>query len=130
LIISMEDGEKLSLEQIRAFLEASGELRFQAGKRGELCEWVNQALRQQDYGHLKREGTGRVRRYLAKMTGLSRAQVARLIRCYPPGDALPPRAYRRHRFPQRYTPADIERLAQPLLAPGRSSGLVSHQCGG
>jgi transposase InsO family protein len=107
----MEDGEKLSLEQIRAFLGASGEVRFQAGNRGELYEWVNQTLRQQDYGQLKREGKGLVRRYLAKMTGLSRAQVTRLIRCYQQGGAVKARAYRRHRFRQRYTPADIERLA-------------------
>jgi transposase InsO family protein len=107
----MEDGEKQSLEQIRAFLEASGEVRFQAHNRGELYEWVNQTLGQQDYGHLKREGKGLVRRYVAKMTGLSRAQVARLIRCYQQGDPVKTRAYRRHRFPQRYTAADIERLA-------------------
>ena len=30
----MEDGETLSLEQIRAFLEASEEVRFQAQDRG------------------------------------------------------------------------------------------------
>jgi transposase InsO family protein len=107
----MEDGERLSLEQIRAFLEASGEVHFQAGNRGELYEWVSQTLRQQDYGHLKRQGKGLVRRYLAKMTGLSRAQAARLIRCYQRGDTVQPRVYRRHRFPARYTPADIERLA-------------------
>lgn len=69
LIISMEDGEKLSLEQIRAFVEAGGGVRFQAHNRLELYEWANQALRLQDYGRLRREGRGLVRRYLAKMTG-------------------------------------------------------------
>ena len=107
----MEDGEKQSLEQIRVFLEASGEVRFQARNRGELYEWVSQTLRRQDYGHLKREGKGLVRRYLAKMTGTSRAQVTRLIRCYQPDGEVKARAYRRHRFRQRYTRADIERLA-------------------
>ncbi len=33
LIISMEDGERLSLEQIRAFLDASQEVRFQGKRR-------------------------------------------------------------------------------------------------
>jgi len=32
----MKDGEKLSLEQIRAFLEASEDLGFQAQDRGDL----------------------------------------------------------------------------------------------
>ena len=42
---------------------------------------------------------------------MSRAQVARLIRCYQQGNEVKPRAYRRRRFPQRYTGADIELLA-------------------
>jgi transposase InsO family protein len=107
----MEDGKKLGLEQIRAFLEGSSEVQFKAADRQEVYEWVNQTLRQQDYGRLKREGKGVIRRYLAKMTGLSRAQGARLIRCYQQGGKVRPRAYRRHRFPQRYTRADIELLA-------------------
>jgi hypothetical protein len=62
----MEDGEKLSLEQIRAFLEASGEVCFQAHNRGELYGWVQQTLRRQGYGGLKRGGKGLVRRYLVQ----------------------------------------------------------------
>ena len=107
----MENGEKLSLEQIRAWVEASEEVRFHSQDRGELYEWVNQTLRQQDYGRLKRGGKGLVRRYIAKMTGLSRAQAARLIRSYQQGGEVKPRAYRRHRFAKRYTRADIEVLA-------------------
>jgi transposase InsO family protein len=107
----MENGEKLSLEQIRAWVEASEEVRFHSQDRGELYEWVNQTLRQQDYGRLKRGGKGLVRRYIAKMTGLSRAQAARLIRSYQQGGEVKPRAYRRHRFAKRYTRADIEALA-------------------
>ena len=89
----MQDGKKLSLEQIQTFLEASEEVRFQAQDRGELYGWVNQILRQQDYGRLPRRGKGLVRQYLAKMTGLSRAQVARLIRSYQQGNEVKPRAY-------------------------------------
>jgi transposase InsO family protein len=111
LIISMEDGGTLSLEQIQAFLEGSGDLCFQAGDRQELYQWVNQSLCQQDYSRLKRSGKGVVRRYLAKMTGMSRAQVARLIRCYQRGGEVKPRVYRRHRFSSRYTRADVELLA-------------------
>jgi transposase InsO family protein len=108
----MDDGEKQSLEQIRAFLEVSTEVRFQAQDRQEVYGWVSRILRQQDYGRLKREGKGLLRRYLAKMTGLSRAQVTRLIGCYQQGGEVKARPYRRHRFPQRYRRADIELLAQ------------------
>jgi IS30 family transposase len=108
----MEDEEKQSLEQIRAFLEGSGAVRFEAQERQEVYDWVNRILRQHDYGRLKREGKGLLRRYIAKMTGLSRAQVTRLIRSYQQGGEVKTRVYRRHRFPQRYTRADIELLAQ------------------
>ena len=79
LIISMEGGDRLSLENIRALLEVSVEVNFQPQGRRELYGWVNQTLRRQDYGRLQRAGKGLVRRYVAKMTGLSRAQVTRLI---------------------------------------------------
>src|ERR1700733_4589374 len=94
----MEDGEEQSLEQIRDWVEASAEVRFRSQDRRELYAWVNRTLRQQDYGLLKRGGKGLVRRYIAKMTGLSRAQAARLIRCYQGGGAVKPRVYQRHRF--------------------------------
>jgi len=58
----MEDGEVQSLEQMRALVEASGEVRFRSQDRGELYEWVNRTLRQQEYGRLKRSGKGLVRR--------------------------------------------------------------------
>jgi hypothetical protein len=78
----MEHGATLSMEQIRAFLEASEEVRFQARDRRELFEWVDQILGRQNYERLRQEGKGLIRRYVAKMTGSSRAQIARLIRCY------------------------------------------------
>ena len=94
----MDDGEKQSLERIRTLVEASEEVRFHSQDRGELYKWVNWTSRQQDYGRLKRSGKGLVRRYIAKLTGLSRAQTARLIRCHQGGSQVKPRAYQRHRL--------------------------------
>jgi len=111
LTVTVQAGEKLSLEQIRAFLEASDEVGFKGRNREEIYGWVNQTLRQQRYEKLKRSAKGLVRRYLKKMTGLSRAQITRLIQQYLRGEEVKPKPYRRHRFPQRYTRADIERLA-------------------
>ena len=68
-------------------------------------------LGQQEYHQQGRRARGLLRRYLAKMTGLSRAQVTRLIARYRKSGSLQPAPYRRHRFPQRYTRADIELLA-------------------
>jgi transposase InsO family protein len=107
----MEDSDQLSLEQIRAFLEASSEVGFQAEDRAELYGWVDQTLRHHNYLQLARSAKGLVRRYVAKMTGLSRAQTARLIRRHKQGLEVKPKAYRRRRFPSRYTQADVELLA-------------------
>ena len=52
-----------------------------------------------------------MRRYVEKMTGLSRAQTTRLITGYVRGDEVKPQPYRRRRFPQRYTREDIALLA-------------------
>jgi transposase InsO family protein len=107
----MQAAERLNLEQIRAFLEASDEVEFQAGDRGELYNWVNQTLRRQGYQELNRRGRGLMRRYVEKMTGLSRAQTTRLIAIYVGGEEVKPKLYRRYRFPRRYTREDVDLLA-------------------
>ena len=75
----MQASEKVSLVQIRAFLDSSEGIGFGAANRQERYAWVDQLLREQDYERLSREGKGLVRRYAAKMTGMSRAQLTRLI---------------------------------------------------
>jgi hypothetical protein len=111
LIISVQSAERLSLEQIRAFLEASDEVQFEGRNREEVYGWVSRTLQQQGYGQLSRESKGLVRRYLAKMTGLSRAQIARLIRKYQQHGDIQVKTYRRHSFASQYGRADIELLA-------------------
>ena len=107
----MQDGERISLAQIQAFLEGSEDLRFKSGTRTERCAWVERMLVGQEYSGLSRAGKGLVRRYLAKMTGLSRAQVTRLIGQYRDSGQVKARVYRRHRFAARYKPEDIALLA-------------------
>ncbi|HSU19831.1 MAG TPA: hypothetical protein VLI45_08840, partial [Acidobacteriaceae bacterium] len=82
LIISMDDSEATSLEQIRAFLAGSGEVRFIAQNREELYAWTERTLVQHQYASLSRSEKGLVRQYIARMTGRSRAQVTRLISGY------------------------------------------------
>jgi hypothetical protein len=111
LTISVHEAVKLNLDQIEAFLEASEEIRFEGENREQVYGWVEQVLRQQHYQQQGRQARGLLRRYLEKMTGRSRAQVTRLIGRYRALGEIQPVRYRRHRFPQRYTRADIELLA-------------------
>ena len=65
----------------------------------------------QRYGELLRSAKGVVRGYVQKVTGLSRAQVTRLIRHFQSGSEVKPKRYQRNRFPRRYTRGDVELLA-------------------
>ena len=71
----MQKIENPSPEQMRAFLEGSQELGFHAEGRAAIYAWVERTLKQQRYTKLSRETKGLVRRFVAKMTGLSRAQL-------------------------------------------------------
>ena len=75
----MQEIENPSLEQIQAMLEKSREVEFRAEGRSQIYAWVEQTLQQQEYGERKRAEKGLLRRYIETMTGLSRAQVTRLI---------------------------------------------------
>lgn len=107
----MDDSETMSLEQIRAFLAASEPVEFAGQSREETYRWFEHTLRAQDYGRLARAEKGLVRRYVAKMTGLSRAQLTRLIGRYLDQGEVKLRPYQRHQFAARYTAADIRLLA-------------------
>ena len=112
----------MSLEQIAAFLEGSDEVGFKGERREEVYGWVNQTLREQHYEALKRRQRGLVRRYVEKMTGLSRAQTTRLITMYMGGEEVKPQPYRRRRFAVRYTREDITLLAEVDAAHETLSG--------
>ena len=121
----MQGGGKLSLEQIRALLEASPKVRFSGHSREEIYDWVGKTLGEHDYVRQGREGKGLLRSYVAKMTGQSRAQVTRLIGKYVATGEINATAYRRHRFPTRYTRIDTACLATVDEAHDTMSG-----CGG
>ena len=86
----MKNGERLSLEQIRTFLAAGEEWRFEASNREEVYGWVTRTLVEQDDGGQKREAEELLRNYVKKMTGLSRAQVTRLIGRYTESGTVKP----------------------------------------
>jgi len=107
----VQEAEKLSLEEIRRLLEASEAIRFVGVKRAQVYDWIELVLCEQEYGRQGKGARGLLRRYIEKMTGLSRAQVTRLIGRYMANGRVGARAYRRHRFAARYTMDDVELLA-------------------
>ena len=78
-MISVHETEKLSLQEIEKFLLAAQEVRFEASQREEVYGWIERLLCQQEYVRQGRRARGLLRRYIGKMTGLSRAQLTRLV---------------------------------------------------
>ena len=112
MTISMKVSKALSLEEIRALMAASESLGFEGTKREEVYEWVRQTLVMQEYHKARRSERGQLREYIGKMTGLSRAQVTRLIKQYLETGEVKARAGKRRRFARQYTREDIELLAE------------------
>jgi transposase InsO family protein len=119
----MDDSEATSLEQIRAFLDASsGTVQFAGRCRKEVYAWTERTLVRHHYASLSRLEKGLVRRYLACMTGLSRAQMTRLIGRYAAHGRVTVTAYQRRKFAVRYTKRDVELLAYVDRSHGNLSG--------
>ena len=69
-----------TLEQVRVFIEGSEAVDFVGGDREGVYVLVRRSLVQLEYHHrLSKPDKGLVKRYLEKVTGLSRSQLTRLI---------------------------------------------------
>ena len=108
----MHEAEQLNLDQIQAFLKGSAGIRFKGKTREQIYSWIEKLLVHHQYHQQARAMRGRLRRYVEKITGMSRAQVSRLIRRYGKTGQVRPAVYQRHRFAQRYTAQDVELLAR------------------
>jgi hypothetical protein len=73
---------------------------------------VERVLQAQHYAQLGRKEKGVVRAYLTKLSGLSRAQVTRLVERWKQTRQVRPLAPQRPSFPRLYRSADIALLAQ------------------
>jgi transposase InsO family protein len=118
----MDDSKWLSLDEIRAFLSGAEPVEFAAQGRKEIYGWVEMVLMRHGYERQGKAGRGLLRRYVEKLTGLSRAQVTRLIAAYTTTGRVKVTEYKRHRFAARYTKADVDLLAYVDKAHGNLSG--------
>ena len=132
MIVTLQTERVRTLDQMRAFVEGSEAVdpRFHGGRlsrgptRGSVYEFVRRALVRLDYGQLGKSDKGLVRRYLAKVTGRSRAQLTRLIGQHRETGRIEDRrgGAPARPFERRYTRADIRLLAVVDAAMGQMSG--------
>jgi hypothetical protein len=103
----MDDSLVTNLEQIRALVAANRVVRFAGQRRPEVYGWVERTQMRHEYAGLPRPDKGVVRLYIAQMTGLSRAQVTRLITGYRRTGRVAAVPYQRIRFSKTCTAADV-----------------------
>jgi len=108
----MNDRKLQTIEQVRQFLGGSEALEFRVLSVGEKYDWIEEVMIRFRYHRLKRAEKGVIRRYIGRITGYSRSQVSRLITEYKRRGRLKRMPYQRHRFPRKYTPADVILLAK------------------
>ncbi len=116
-----------TLDQVREFLAGSRPLHLQPQTRAEAYACVTETLERFDYPRRGKADKGLLRRFLVKVTGLSRAQVTRLLRQHRTTGALTDRRGPRRPFPRRYTKADIGLLAEVDALHGTLSGPATRQ---
>src|ERR1700690_1691460 len=110
--ITMQNLERLSLAEMKEFVEGNQKVRLSTETREETYGLVEATLHSQQYRKLSKGQKGIVRRFLVKVTGLSRAQMTRLVGCWMKQRSLPRmRVVKRRRRARRYAAADIRLLA-------------------
>src|ERR1039457_3442430 len=106
--ITMQNLERLSLAEMKEFVEGSRKVCFSTEAREETYGCIEGTRKRQQYRKLSKGQKGIVRRFLEKVTGLSRAQMTRLVGCWTNQRCIPTKAaMKRRRFARRYTAEDI-----------------------
>ena len=124
MIVTLQTERVQTLADVRAVIDGNDRLDYQFTDREAAYEFIRRTLVRFDYPTLSKPDKGIIGRYLAKMTGLSRAQMTRLVgqhratgRVTDRRGGAPVRPFER-----RYTGADIRLLAEADAALGDMSG--------
>ena len=116
-----------TLDEVRAFVEGSEAVDFAVSDREGIYRLIRRTLVRLEYSRLVKPDKGLVKRYLGKVTGLSRAQLTRLIAQHRVTGRIEDRrgGAPAKPFARRYTRADIRRLAEVDTALGQMSGAAT-----
>lgn len=130
MIVTLHTQGLQTLAQVRTFVSGNEPISFTLTDRHAAYDWMADTLRQFGYARCKRSDKGILRRYLRKVTGLSRATVARCITQFTTGSG---RIKDRRRAPampfvRHYTAEDIRLLAQMDALHGTLSGTPHASC--
>ena len=124
MIVTLQTQRVRTLEQVRRVAEGNEPVDFAVADRESAYAFIRRALVEFSYTTLSKSDKGAVKAYLAKMTGLSRAQLTRLMaqhrntgRICDHRDGGPAQP-----FEWRYSAADVRLLAEVDAALGQRCG--------
>lgn len=117
----------LSLAEIKDFVKSPQSIKFKSQSKNERNEWIENILCQHKYFQLLKSDKGIIRSYVKIMTGLSSAQLTRLISNYKTRGTLKPKECKRHKFPKKYNLEEIALLADIDNAHSCLSGPATKQ---
>ena len=112
MVIMMNDSKLNRLAQIKSFLAETKEIVFNKKSQKEAYRWIEETLKRFQYVILSKKETGLIRSYLMKIIGYSEPQLTRQINQYRNTGQVRIKEYDRHKFEKKYTPRDIQLLAQ------------------
>lgn len=112
MTLTMIDSGLNSIKEIKEFLFSAGGFKFRPKGKKEMYGWIEKTLVNWRYLELGKKDKGILKRYIAKMTSYSRAQITRLIARYRRDGHIRERQYKRHTFKRKYSPDDIRILAK------------------
>ena len=129
MIVTLQTERVRTLEQVRAFLGGSEAVDFAGVDRDGVYDLVRRTLVRLRYHRLGKGDKGLVKRYLGKVTGLSRAQLTRPIGQHRRTGRVEDRRGRAPAVPflRRYTRLDVRLLAEVDEQLGQMSGAATRK---
>ena len=113
MILKLDIERVRTIDEVRDFMAGSEPVDFHLTDRRGAYDFVTRTLRRLNYARLTKADKGVVGRFVAKVTGLSRAQSTRLIGQYQnTGHIRDRRGGATRPFERRYTAVDIRLLAE------------------
>ena len=127
MIVTLQTERVRTLDEVRAFVEGSEAVDFAVSDREGIYRLIRRTLVRLEYHRLGKPDKGLVKRYLGKVTGISRAQLTRLIAQHRATGRIEDRrgGAPAKPFARRYTPADVRLLAGVDAALGQMSGAAT-----
>lgn len=108
----MTNSKNLSLSDIGEFLTKPPIIEFKSvSSKQDRNSWIQSVIIDYHYLKCSRLDKGMLRRYIIRMTGISKSQLTRLIKDYKLWGTMETKEYKRNKFEKFYTKGDIELLA-------------------